>query len=297
MLNYVYAILEAETRIALLTVGLDPAIGILHADQANRDSLALDVMEAVRPTVDRWLLDLLADNQFAKRDFFEQRDGTVRVSSNVTAILAETAPMWAREIAPLAEWIAKQLVGEHDGNEIRLPTPLTEANRSEGRDEYRKRDSGRSETTIEVRLKTCPICGQIHKSSSREFCSDECLKVYKQEIVTPRFAEAGITRLQELREQGTDPAHGGTAAEKRARSNVRRANQRADWEAEHPDLDIDQEKERFTEEILPTLKEFPLSKISKATGLSTRYCSLIRRGEYVPHPVHYQALEDLRLSL
>src|SRR5262249_23091818 len=48
LLNYLYAILEAETRVALLTVGLDPGLGIVHADVRARDSLALDVMEAVR---------------------------------------------------------------------------------------------------------------------------------------------------------------------------------------------------------------------------------------------------------
>jgi hypothetical protein len=49
LLNYLYAILEAETRIALLTVRLDPRLGLLHTDQPSRDSLACDVMEPVRP--------------------------------------------------------------------------------------------------------------------------------------------------------------------------------------------------------------------------------------------------------
>jgi len=41
VLNYLYALLEAEVRIACLKVGLDPGIGVLHADQKARDSLAL----------------------------------------------------------------------------------------------------------------------------------------------------------------------------------------------------------------------------------------------------------------
>ena len=48
LLNYLYAILEAETRIALLTVGLGSGLGLLHTDQPSPDSLALDVMEAVQ---------------------------------------------------------------------------------------------------------------------------------------------------------------------------------------------------------------------------------------------------------
>ena len=47
MLNYLYAILEAQTRIALLTVGLDPGLGLLHADQTARDSLARMVSRPV----------------------------------------------------------------------------------------------------------------------------------------------------------------------------------------------------------------------------------------------------------
>jgi CRISPR/Cas system-associated endonuclease Cas1 len=35
---------ESEARLALLAHGCDPQIGVLHADQRNRDSLALDAM-------------------------------------------------------------------------------------------------------------------------------------------------------------------------------------------------------------------------------------------------------------
>jgi CRISPR/Cas system-associated endonuclease Cas1 len=52
LLNYLYALAEVESRLVLLAVGLDPGLGIVHRDQANRDSLALDLMEAIRPEVD-----------------------------------------------------------------------------------------------------------------------------------------------------------------------------------------------------------------------------------------------------
>src|SRR5207253_9221064 len=48
LLNYLYALLEVEARVACLTVGLDPGLGVLHADLRSRDSLACDVMEAAR---------------------------------------------------------------------------------------------------------------------------------------------------------------------------------------------------------------------------------------------------------
>ena len=59
--------LEAEARIALLAIGLDPGIGVLHADLEARDSLTLDLMEAVRPRVDAHVLGLLRTRTAAAR--------------------------------------------------------------------------------------------------------------------------------------------------------------------------------------------------------------------------------------
>ncbi|HEV3090545.1 MAG TPA: CRISPR-associated endonuclease Cas1 [Candidatus Cybelea sp.] len=64
MRNYLFACLESEARLALLVHGCDVQMGVLHADQRNRDSLALDAMEPVRSEVDAFLLDLLEDRTF-----------------------------------------------------------------------------------------------------------------------------------------------------------------------------------------------------------------------------------------
>src|SRR5207244_10646975 len=56
MLNYMYALLESESRLAAASVGLDPGIGVLHVDTDARDSLACDLMEPARPHVDAHLL-------------------------------------------------------------------------------------------------------------------------------------------------------------------------------------------------------------------------------------------------
>ena len=50
-LSYGYAIILGEVVSALCAAGLDPAIGLLHAEQDNRPSLALDLMEEFRPLV------------------------------------------------------------------------------------------------------------------------------------------------------------------------------------------------------------------------------------------------------
>lgn len=174
VLNYLYAVLEAEARIAALAVGLDPGIGILHADQRSRDSLACDLMEAARPQVDAFLLDLLETRTFRRSDFFETREGVCRVMPPLTHLLAETAPWWARAVAPVAEHVARILFTSGPsprrarGRSGRrrsvlptrgLPTPLTESNRSAGRAPYRRRPSPSGVVHRPVLPRTCRGCG------------------------------------------------------------------------------------------------------------------------------------------
>jgi CRISPR-associated endonuclease Cas1 len=40
ILNYLYALLESESRLAAAALGLDPGLGVLHVDAPARDSLA-----------------------------------------------------------------------------------------------------------------------------------------------------------------------------------------------------------------------------------------------------------------
>jgi CRISPR-associated endonuclease Cas1 len=135
ILNYLYAILEAESRLALATLGLDPGIGVLHNDLRSRDSLASDLMETVRPKVDELVLTLLTREQLRREWFFEQRDGNCRLMAPFATMLSETALMWRKEVAPYAEWIAKSLWGSRvkPKRSDAQPTRLTQRVRSEGR--------------------------------------------------------------------------------------------------------------------------------------------------------------------
>jgi hypothetical protein len=73
ILNYLYTLLEAETVLACQTIGLDPGLGIFHADRNGRASFALDLMEAVRPNVDAYLLAVLRESVLSARAFAETR--------------------------------------------------------------------------------------------------------------------------------------------------------------------------------------------------------------------------------
>jgi CRISPR associated protein Cas1 len=104
-----YALLESETRLAAAAMGLDPGIGLLHVDSQARDSLACDLMESVRPLVDAYVLDWITREPLRREWFFEQRNGNCRLMGSFAVRLSETAATWGRAVAPIAEWVAREL--------------------------------------------------------------------------------------------------------------------------------------------------------------------------------------------
>src|SRR5690606_19904156 len=49
LLSFLYTLLTHDCRSACESVGLDPSVGFLHRDRPGRPSLALDLMEELRP--------------------------------------------------------------------------------------------------------------------------------------------------------------------------------------------------------------------------------------------------------
>jgi CRISP-associated protein Cas1 len=75
LLSFLYTLLTHDCRSAAESVGLDPAVGFLHRDRPGRPSLALDLMEELRPVLaDRLALSLINRRQLRSSDF-ETRDG------------------------------------------------------------------------------------------------------------------------------------------------------------------------------------------------------------------------------
>ena len=107
MLNYLYALLESESRLAAAALGLDPGLAFLHADTSSRDSLACDLMEPLRPEVDAYVLNWLRREPLRREWFFEQRNGNCRLMASFASHLAETSSTWAQRVAPVAEWVAR----------------------------------------------------------------------------------------------------------------------------------------------------------------------------------------------
>lgn len=78
LLSFAYTLLYHDTRSALETTGLDPAVGFLHRDRPGRLSLALDVMEEMRPFfADRLVLSLINLRQIEAKAFTVSDSGAV----------------------------------------------------------------------------------------------------------------------------------------------------------------------------------------------------------------------------
>ncbi|OGQ95104.1 MAG: subtype I-C CRISPR-associated endonuclease Cas1 [Deltaproteobacteria bacterium RIFOXYD12_FULL_57_12] len=78
LLSFLYTLLAHDVRSALETVGLDPAVGYLHRDRPGRPSLALDLMEELRPVLaDRLALSLVNRQQIKGKGFITTESGAV----------------------------------------------------------------------------------------------------------------------------------------------------------------------------------------------------------------------------
>jgi CRISPR-associated endonuclease Cas1 len=123
ILNYLYRLAAVEARLACVAAGLAPEFGVLHNDASGRDSLVLDILEPVRPEVDRFVLNLMATEIFSRRDFIEHSDGSVHLGLALTERLTSTMPMWARAVAPFAEQVAHDFGQVLTGSQLLLNAP------------------------------------------------------------------------------------------------------------------------------------------------------------------------------
>ena len=272
ILNYLYALAEAETRLAAVALGLDPGIGILHVDTDSRDSLACDLMEVVRPQVDAYVLHWLTREVLHRDWFFEQRNGNCRLMGPFTAKLSETAPAWRRAVAPVAEWLAKAL-----WSTVRRPasdplpgTPLTQR---------RRRESKASPAIAVVAgpkpIHVCRGCGRPLKRARQSHCA-ACATIASSE------------RMIETAERGRSSAHHPGAEAKRSEARQRNAAAQSAWE---PSNQPEWLTERaYVEQIRPRLSGLKVSTVMSALAVSKPYAADVRAGRRYPHPRHWLAL-------
>jgi len=274
VLNYCFALLQAEARLSVSVLGLDPGLGLgLHTDTANRDSLALDVLEPVRPQIEAWLLNWIASEPFRRSDFFETGTGNCRLLSQLCIRLGGTASVWGKLVAPWAEYVARALSAatksrrEHNSTP---PTRLTQQNRTEARGNV---------WTPRIKL-----------SNADHLCRGCGKKILEGRTHCGRCAVGDATeRLIDAARVGRQTANGPGAQLKRA--NTQRQNALAQHAWKPSDQPAWLTGTFYAEKVQPLLTSMSASDIARLIRVSRWYAGRIREG-YRPHPRHWQALAN-----
>ena len=252
MLNYLYAVLESETRLAVAALGLDPGLGVLHVDTQFRDALVFDVMEPIRPKIDAYLLQWIRRETLKREWFFEQRDGNCRLMGSFAVRLSETAIAWAQAVAPIAEQVARILSStiEKPRRRWRQPATLTQNNRRE----------------VKGRLPAAPTLPP-HPTS---YCRDCGAEITRRRTRCTACANVLTTAgLVKAAEQGRVAAQSDQAQSRRADTQRRHTAAKAGWKLS--DLPDWLTEEFYLREIQPRLKEITLSVIASKLEISIPY--------------------------
>jgi hypothetical protein len=95
-------------------------------------------------------------------------------------------------------------------------------------------------------------------------------------------------KLAKLRAEGDNPAATDEVIGWIAKTQNGHRKAQVAWEREHEGRVFDPEDFRL--QILTGLQDVRTIDLSRLTGLSVPYCSLIKKGERVSHPMHWRAL-------
>jgi CRISPR-associated protein Cas1 len=94
MLNYGYALLEAEGLRAINAVGLDPHVGFLHEMTTSKNSLAYDLQEPYRFLVDFAVISLIESERMETKDFIRTESYSLRLRPSGAKKLTEEINLW-----------------------------------------------------------------------------------------------------------------------------------------------------------------------------------------------------------
>jgi CRISPR-associated endonuclease Cas1 len=276
ILNYCFALLESESRAVVVALGLDAGLGVgLHTDTPNRDSLALDVLEPVRPEVERWLVSWIMREPLRRADFFETANGNCRLMSHLCAKLSETAPTWGKLVAPWAEYVARTLwASTSRARSSRLPsTPLTQQHRREAKGQHEPP----SVCTPQVQ-RVCRGCGAVLSSKQVNYCALCAVSASRANMID--IARKGRVAAK--------------SAESRARMSASQQRQRAARRGWLPSsLPAWLTQSSYREMILPRLAEITVPALARTMNVTEPYAAEVRKGCRVPHPMHWEALANV----
>ena len=91
MLNYGYGMLISQVQTEIVAAGCDPSIGIAHRRASNPIPLVYDLMEPLRPVVDRKILKFALAHTFEPGDFTINNWGGCRLNPQMAKAVATQA--------------------------------------------------------------------------------------------------------------------------------------------------------------------------------------------------------------
>ena len=116
MLNYAYAVLESNVRMHVVGVGLDPTIGYFHGNYRDKHALVYDLMEPLRPVVDRAVLEFVQRHVFEPGDFTLTSEGVCRLNPQLARRLVGVMDASADAAAKVVGFISLSV--SRSGNPI-----------------------------------------------------------------------------------------------------------------------------------------------------------------------------------
>lgn len=99
LMSLCYTLAHAEAVLSAHRHGLDPDIGMLHAIEFGRESLACDLMEPLRALIDEWLVENLHNGVFSAADFSQENQACLlgkAARSRLYAHWESQRPHWRR---------------------------------------------------------------------------------------------------------------------------------------------------------------------------------------------------------
>lgn len=86
-LNYAYGIAYSDVEKIIILSGLDPNSGFYHADSYGKPTLSFDLMELVRPLIDRTVVSLFNKKMVSERWFEKKDDSSIFLTKDARLTL------------------------------------------------------------------------------------------------------------------------------------------------------------------------------------------------------------------
>lgn len=229
-------------------------------------------MEPIRPEVDKFVLNWVRSAPLSRNFFFEERDGNCRLMAQFAEKLSQTAPTWARLVAPVAEWFAQELFRSNNSHRSQLPSRLTQRYRREAKGA----DPLPKPTAAVQPIKVCRTCGAQLSGPSKQ-----CAQCWQKD---------SVQHMQNVARVGRQTSH--TLESQAKRSATQKVNTQAAWDWDPSTQPSWLTPDFYSKRIQPILPSVSRLALVKALGVSPGYANEIRKGR-LPHPRHWQILADL----